>query len=169
MGIKFSFSTLIAFNGKEYGSVEEMPLDARQTYERILASVKGPGGAQGAGINIRALSGSKIIFNGTEYESPDKMPPDVRQAYERVMASVDANRNGIPDILEGTASSALPPASAQPSAGVRSPLNLVRIGEATGRASPRSQLAVAGVIIAILLVVIIALVIGLSGGHGPKP
>ena len=46
---------------------------------------------------------SKIVFNGREFSSPDEMPPDVRQAYDQVMSGVlvDANRNNIPDIVEG--------------------------------------------------------------------
>ena len=46
---------------------------------------------------------SKIVFNGREFSSPDDMPPDVRQAYDQVMSGVlvDANRNNIPDIVEG--------------------------------------------------------------------
>ena len=46
---------------------------------------------------------SKIVFNGREFSSPDDMPPDIRQAYDQVMGGVlvDANRNNIPDIIEG--------------------------------------------------------------------
>lgn len=42
---------------------------------------------------------SKIVFNGREFSSPDDMPPDIRQAYDQVF--IDANRNNIPDIIEG--------------------------------------------------------------------
>jgi hypothetical protein len=56
---------------------------------------------------------SKIIFNGREYASLEEMPVDVRKLWEQAMAAVrqprlqvradtqfDANRNGIPDVLE---------------------------------------------------------------------
>ena len=48
---------------------------------------------------------TKIIFNGKEYASSAAMPEEVRQAYQQAMAQfADADRNGIPDILErGTA------------------------------------------------------------------
>ncbi|HEV8725426.1 MAG TPA: hypothetical protein VGW77_32815 [Candidatus Binatia bacterium] len=48
---------------------------------------------------------TKIIFNGKKYASPEAMPEEVRQAYQQAMAQfADADRNGIPDILErGTA------------------------------------------------------------------
>lgn len=44
---------------------------------------------------------TRIIFNQQEYASSDAMPPEVRRDYERVMALLpDANRNGVPDLLE---------------------------------------------------------------------
>jgi hypothetical protein len=44
---------------------------------------------------------TKIIFNGKRYASPEAMPEEVRQAYQQAMAQfADADRNGIPDILE---------------------------------------------------------------------
>jgi hypothetical protein len=48
---------------------------------------------------------TKIIFNGKQYASPEAMPEEVRQAYQQAMVQfADADRNGIPDILErGTA------------------------------------------------------------------
>src|SRR6266545_6483463 len=44
---------------------------------------------------------TKIIFNGKQYASPEAMPEEVRQAYQQAMAQfADADKNGIPDILE---------------------------------------------------------------------
>src|SRR5687767_11770637 len=44
---------------------------------------------------------TRIIFNGQEFGGVEAMPPDVRQAYQEAVGSFeDANRNGIPDILE---------------------------------------------------------------------
>ena len=48
---------------------------------------------------------NKIIFNGKEYNSLEEMPPDARRAYEDAMGQInnvfaDADRDGIPDILE---------------------------------------------------------------------
>jgi hypothetical protein len=44
---------------------------------------------------------TKIIFNGKEYASPEAMPEEVRQAYQQTLAQfADADKNGIPDILE---------------------------------------------------------------------
>lgn len=46
---------------------------------------------------------SKIVFNGREFSSPNDMPPEIRTAYDQLMGGMlaDANRNNIPDIIEG--------------------------------------------------------------------
>lgn len=45
--------------------------------------------------------GTRIVFNGREYASPEAMPADVREAYDRALAYMaDADRNGIPDVLQ---------------------------------------------------------------------
>ncbi|CAN5703347.1 hypothetical protein BH20ACI3_BH20ACI3_02680 [soil metagenome] len=46
---------------------------------------------------------TKIVFNGHEFSSLNDMPRDIRKAYDEVMGGmlVDANRNNIPDIIEG--------------------------------------------------------------------
>ena len=44
---------------------------------------------------------TRIIFNGREYKSPDEMPADVRRLYDQALQQLaDADRDGIPDILE---------------------------------------------------------------------
>jgi len=42
-----------------------------------------------------------IVINGKTYKNADEMPPDVRQQYEEAMSALDANRNGLPDFMEG--------------------------------------------------------------------
>lgn len=44
---------------------------------------------------------SRIVFNGREYANPETMPDDVRKLYQQALAQLaDADRNGIPDVLE---------------------------------------------------------------------
>jgi hypothetical protein len=44
---------------------------------------------------------TRIIFNGQEYASTEAMPTAVRTAYQEALAKLeDANRNGVPDVLE---------------------------------------------------------------------
>jgi hypothetical protein len=43
----------------------------------------------------------RIIFNGQSYTDPSAMPAQVRQAYQKALGLLeDANKNGIPDVLE---------------------------------------------------------------------
>jgi hypothetical protein len=53
------------------------------------------------GMISNVVSSTKIIADGKEYNSLDELPPDVRAKYEQAMGKLDANRNGIPDFLEG--------------------------------------------------------------------
>jgi len=92
MPIKVNLKTRIRFNGQEYDSVEAMPQEARAVYERALAH---PPGTAGKRVSV------KISVNGREYASPDEMPPELRAQYDRIMGQMDANHNGVPDVLEG--------------------------------------------------------------------
>ena len=71
-------------NGKEYNSIEEMPPDIRNTFEKAMASQTGSDHQANP-----ATMQTKIIFNGTEYQSIDAMPQDVRQLYEKVLKSAE--------------------------------------------------------------------------------
>lgn len=45
---------------------------------------------------------TKIIFNGQTYTKVEDMPEEIRQAYQQALAQfADADKNGIPDIMEG--------------------------------------------------------------------
>ena len=76
MGIKVNVTWKIKINGKEYSSVEEMPSDIREAYEK----------ARGA---PRARA-TKILFNGQEYENIEAMPHDVRRVYDQVMRAAES-------------------------------------------------------------------------------
>lgn len=116
---------IIVIDGKTYNSVNEMPADVRQRYEQALASLRDQDGNRvpdvlessnvladknrdgipdmlentaGAPIIANAM---KVLFDGREYSSLDDLPPDARAKYEQAMGTLDANRNGIPDFVEG--------------------------------------------------------------------
>jgi hypothetical protein len=95
MPLKVNIKTRLRFNGQEYDSVEAMPPEARAAYERAL----------GQAASVKTFTSktvtSKIVFNGHEYASPDDLPPDLRAKYDQLMGPIDANHNGVPDILEG--------------------------------------------------------------------
>jgi predicted methyltransferase len=83
MDVKFNVKYKFKVNGKEYGSLEEMPAPIRETYEKAVANSKGKEHA-----NIPSVTAGKINYNGQEYESMDVMPADIRQMYETVMKTV---------------------------------------------------------------------------------
>jgi hypothetical protein len=43
----------------------------------------------------------KIIVDGKEFNGIENLPPEARARYEQAMSKLDANRNGIPDFVEG--------------------------------------------------------------------
>lgn len=80
MDVKFNVKYKFKVNGKEYGSLDEMPAPIREAYEKTVANSKGMERAN--------ISPGKIVFNGQEYESVNSMPADIRQMYETVMKTV---------------------------------------------------------------------------------
>ena len=115
---------LIIIDGKTYKSVDEMPADVRKNYESAMSQLGDndrngvpdmlekltnpadqnkngmPDSVEGMLANVIS-STTKIIANGTEYNNLDELPPDVRAKYEQATGSLNANRNGVPDFLEG--------------------------------------------------------------------
>jgi hypothetical protein len=79
MNIKVTVNHKLTVNGKEYGSLDEMPEELRRAYERAV------GGDQGvAGLTQRA---ARIFFQGNEYGTPADMPADVRKLYDLAIAA----------------------------------------------------------------------------------
>ena len=116
---------IIVIDGKTYNSVEEMPPDVRQKYDAAMRSL---GDANGnripdafEGMNIladkdkngvpdivenlvagqAAVNSMKIIIDGKEFNGIENLPPEARAKYEEAMGKLDANRNGLPDFVEG--------------------------------------------------------------------
>src|SRR4029450_7816376 len=103
--------TKIIFNGKTYTNVESMPEEVRQAYQQALAQFADADKngipdilERGGAGNVIAIQQSSINFNGREYKSVGEMPAIVRRLFEFAMSQADANRNGIPDALEGALS-----------------------------------------------------------------
>lgn len=98
MGLDIRLQTMIRVNGKEYDSVEKMPTELRQAYERALAK---PTAGLDRTVWQQAVSSGKIVFNVKEYAGIDQMPSDVRGLYQRVMAALDTDGDGVPTMPEG--------------------------------------------------------------------
>jgi hypothetical protein len=81
ISLSFKSKPKLVFNGKEYGSLDEMPDDVRRLYQSaITLAAKG-------GPNVKVLTQTDLWFNGKKYNSLDEMPPDVRRVYDEVMRS----------------------------------------------------------------------------------
>jgi hypothetical protein len=93
MKVNFNVKRKFIVNGKEYASVEEMPPELREAYEKAVRS--------GAGVRIEKPHVSvegKIVFNGQEYRSLESMPEEVRRVYRSVMKSVETGEAS-PELL----------------------------------------------------------------------
>ena len=84
MSININVKRNFKINGKEYNSIEEMPPDIRDAFEKALASQAGTRNL----INLTTTK-TKIVFNGKEYNSIDVMPEDVRQIYEKLLKAAE--------------------------------------------------------------------------------
>jgi hypothetical protein len=116
---------IIVIDGKTYASVSEMPADVRARYEQALSTLKDqnsnriPDALEGNNVladknrngipdPIENTSGAPVVANslnvlmdGQEYNSLDDLPAEARAKYDQAMSTLDANRNGMPDFLEG--------------------------------------------------------------------
>lgn len=116
---------VIVIDGKTYNSVEEMPTDIRQKYEQAMQTLgdannnqipdafetlnifadKDKDGAPDVLENIttghHVVNSMKIIVDGKEFDGLENLPPEAHARYEEAMGKLDANRNGIPDFVEG--------------------------------------------------------------------
>jgi hypothetical protein len=116
---------VVVIDGKTYHSVDEMPAEIRQKYEEAMRSLgdannnqipdafetinlfgdRDKNGAPDVLENIAAgqaaVSSMKIVIDGKEFNGIENLPPEARAKYEESMGKLDANRNGIPDFVEG--------------------------------------------------------------------
>ena len=137
---------IIVIDGKTYHSVEEMPPDIRQKYEQAMQSLGHANGNHipaaietvssetgnfladndrngvpdvidnlVAGQSV--VSSMKIIIDGKEFSGMDNLPPEARARYEAAIGRLDANKNGIPDFVEGTLNTSTPNQSQPVAAG----------------------------------------------------
>ena len=117
----------IVIDGKVYNSVNEMPEDIRQKYEAAMRNLdldqdrdgapdmlqnanalfddrnrNGiPDAFDGLASNSNVISTTRIVADGREYNSMEDLPPEVRARLSQAMGALDANKNGIPDFVEG--------------------------------------------------------------------
>ena len=135
----------IVIDGKTYASVDEMPPDVRQKYEEAMRALKDAGGnlipnafenmnlladkdrdgmpdiLEGLASTSVVSSAMKIVVDGKEYDRVEDLPPDARARYEQAMGKLDANRNGVPDFMEGMMGASKPAINVATSFGTEAP------------------------------------------------
>lgn len=79
MSINISIKKKFVVNGREYGSIDEMPDNIRDAYRKAME------GLDAGRSSPPPPASARIVFNGQEYADTEAMPPDVRQAYESIM------------------------------------------------------------------------------------
>ena len=124
---------IIVIDGKTYNSVEEMPPDIRQKYEKAMRSLgnatanqipdalesvkniladKDQDGIPDLLENLNAgntvVNSMKIVVDGKEFNGIENLPPEVRARYEAALGKLNANKNGIPDFVEGMLKTSAP-------------------------------------------------------------
>jgi hypothetical protein len=85
-GLKIDVRRRIIVNGKEYGSVDELPPTLRNAYEQAMRRPPGVGAAGPAKTRIR--------LNGQEYDGVEALPPDLRQLYQDALRTVQGEALG---------------------------------------------------------------------------
>lgn len=116
--------TFIVIDGKTYKSVDEMPEDVRLKYEQAMGSSNQAQNQTPAAVESgnllkdknnngmpdvfknafgvgNIMSSMKIMVDGKQVNSVNDLPPEARAKYDRAMSGLDANKNGVPDFMEG--------------------------------------------------------------------
>lgn len=76
--------TNIRFNGREYANADEMPVDVRAAYDRV---VDDPGELH-SGARLAAKLNAKIIVNGSEFNNAGEMSVDDRHLYHEALEAL---------------------------------------------------------------------------------
>jgi hypothetical protein len=74
----------IQFNGREYASADEMPVNVRVAYDRAVGETP----LLHSGARLAAKLKAKIILNDTEFNNPGEMSVDDRRLYHEALAAM---------------------------------------------------------------------------------
>jgi len=79
-----TFKPKIQFDGREYGSADEMPLDVRAAYDRAVHETP----VLHSGARLAAKLKAKIIVNDTEFNHAGEMSVDDRHVYHEALEAL---------------------------------------------------------------------------------
>lgn len=102
MGFKMDVKWKIRVNGKEYGSVEEMPAAERAIYENAMKE----SAASGHTFTLTTRD-AKIVFNGREYANVDSLPEEARETYRNLMKAVAEGKSPTDETIVSEAAQAV--------------------------------------------------------------
>src|SRR5512134_1725163 len=135
----------IVIDGKTYHSIDEMPPDIRQKYEQAMRSLGDandnrvpdafetvnlfadqnkdgiPDMLENTVAGNSVVNSIKIFVDGKEFNGLESLPPEHRARYDEAMRKLDANRNGIPDFVEGMTNASNQTANIATSFGTETP------------------------------------------------
>lgn len=91
MGIEFTVKSRFIVNGKEYGSVEEMPEEIRGAYQKAIKNSAGQDHAR-----TLEMQKCKLSFHAKEDSSEDSMQQAERELYKVVMKALEEKGISLP-------------------------------------------------------------------------
>lgn len=167
VGTTMMQSNKIIFEGKMYDSVDQLPPEARAKYEQAMSKLAdaNKNGVPDVLENLphagtMFMSTNKILFEGKAYDSVDQLPPEARTKYEQAMSKLtDANKDGVPDILENVLNST--PTITTTEFGVISPKTIIQTGNSN--IGPVIVLGILCVILAVGVAILLVLLLGRGG------
>ena len=83
--------TNIRFNGREYANADEMPVDVRAAYDRVVDDVP----PVHSGARLAAKLKAKIIVNGTEFNHVGEMSADDRHSLHEALEALYQLRTSV--------------------------------------------------------------------------
>ena len=76
--------TNIQFNGREYANADEMPVEVRAAYDRVVDEVA----PLHSGARLAAKLNAKIIVDGNEFSNAGEMSVDDRHLYHEALEAL---------------------------------------------------------------------------------
>lgn len=76
--------TNIQFKGREYANADEMPMDIRAAYDRVVDETA----ELHSGARLAAKLNAKIIMNGNEFSNAGEMSVDDRHLYHEALEAL---------------------------------------------------------------------------------
>lgn len=82
MPIDIDMTRKFVVNGREYGSMDELPEDIRASIQKAMREGK----------NVEVNTTTAIVFNGKAYRDVGEMPTNERLLYEQVMEAASGKK-----------------------------------------------------------------------------